>query len=408
MFLLTYFIILELFDKNYTMNKRYLNQDDINSNLIQASIEKEFPNSFSCEFIKKESTDEKIFINNLYFHDSKFDKTSRNTTSDIKDKTNNTNIDNKLEIDKFNSLKKEVKKSYEKKDKDIPNIINDSDDFLSKENNTIEKIDSLKDITHLEQDKQILENKNNFSLSPTYTNKIWIRGPYKKKNKIIQKTQTDDKCFPFSSGKGLIKTIGNKYIEKDKEGSSVQNLFKTKQFVIDSNGKITKLKKTRKFKSDDIRKKIKAKFHKALKDIINHNLKKAGSKESLSYISNYFMGNVSKKFNKKYMNITYEELLSIDFTKCEGNCINSKVIQKQFINNQNLLIYLQNNPNISKLSGFDLIKNMKYKDIIQLYFLSEEFENTIQQLKNKKESDTYINAYINISQNYINYFCDEK
>ena len=33
---------------------------------------------------------------------------------------------------------------------------------------------------------------------------------------------------------------------------------------------------------------------------------------------------------------------------------------------------------------------MKYKDIIQLYFLSEEFENTIDQLKNKKESNIYI------------------
>ena len=108
------------------------------------------------------------------------------------------------------------------------------------------------------------------------------------------------------------------------------------------------------------------------------------------------------------MKITYEELLSIDFTKCERNCMNSKAMQKQFNKNKNLLLYLQNNPNISKLSGFDLIKNMKYKDIIRLYFLSEEFENTIDQLKNKKESNIYINSYINISQNYINFFCYEK
>ena len=196
-------------------------------------------------------------------------------------------------------------------------------------------------------------------------------------------------------------------IEKVKK-EITKNLFKTKQFIIGSNGKIKKLKKTREFKSDDIRKKIKGKFHKALKDIINHNLKKAGSKELLSYISRYFTGNISKEFNKQYMNITYEELLSIDFSKCEGNCLNSKVEQKQYIKNQNFLLYLRKNPDISKLSGFDIIKNMKYKDIMQLYFLSEEFENTIIQLKNKNESDAYINAYINISQNYINFFCDEK
>ena len=47
---------------------------------------------------------------------------------------------------------------------------------------------------------------------------------------------------------------------------------------------------------------------------------------------------------------------------------------------------------------------MKYRDILQLYFLSEEFENSIIKLKNKKESDEYINNYIRLSQNYINYF----
>ena len=389
------------------MNQRYPYQDDINSNLIQTQKDKEFSYSFSYVFTE-ENTDENIFINNQYFHDSKFDNTSRYTTNYIKDKNNNTNIDNKFEIYEFDSLKKEIQNSNEKKEKDMPNIINDNDDFLLKENNENEKADSIKDITHLEQDMQFLYNKNNFSLPPTNKIKIWIRGPYKKTNKIIQKTQTDDKCFPFTSGKGLIKLVSNKYIEKNKEGSATKNLFKTKQFVIDSNGKIAKFKKTRKFKSDDTRKKTKVNFHKALKNIINHNLKKAGSKELLSYISNYFMGNMSKKFNQKYMNITYEELLSIDFTKCEGNCMNSKAMQKQFNKNKNLLLYLQNNPNISKLSGFDLIKNMKYKDIIRLYFLSEEFENTIDQLKNKKESDIYINSYINISQNYINFFCDEK
>ena len=35
---------------------------------------------------------------------------------------------------------------------------------------------------------------------------------------------------------------------------------------------------------------------------------------------------------------------------------------------------------------------------------SEEFENSIIKLKNKKESDEYINNYIRLSQNYINYF----
>ena len=389
------------------MYKRYLHQNEICSNSIHVSKEEEFQNSFSNIFTIKENSDENIFINNLYFHDSKFDNTSKNSANDTKEKNKSINIDNQAKIKKFKCLKEKVKKSYKKKVKDMQIILKDNNDFLSKENKAYKRVDSLKDTIHIEKDKKIFENKNNFNFPPTNKTKIWIKDPYKKTNNIIQKTQTNDKCFPFTSGKGLIKLMNKESFEKVKK-ESTKNLFKTKQFIIGSNGNIKKLKKTRKFKSDDIRKKIKGKFHKALKDIINHNLKKAGSKELLSYISRYFTGNISKEFNKKYMNITYEELLSIDFSKCEGNCLNSKVEQKQYIKNQNFLLYLQKNPGISKLSGFDIIKNMKYKDIMQLYFLSEEFENTIIQLKNKNESDAYINAYINSSKNYISYFMNDN
>ena len=106
------------------------------------------------------------------------------------------------------------------------------------------------------------------------------------------------------------------------------------------------------------------------------------------------------------MDITYKELILIDFTKNKENSKNSKRNKKQAIKNQIFLDYLENNPEISKKSGFDFIKNKKYRELLQLYFLSEEFENSIIQLKNKKESDEYINDYIYLSQNYINYFCD--
>lgn len=387
------------------MYKRYNSQNEIKyKSLNQDFQEEEFLNSFSYVFAKKESKDDIKLENYLYINNHKVCDSSKKSTNDIERKDNDSNRINS-KINNLLPLKKDSQISLKDKSKNITYIHTYNENYSSFINNSNRH-------SHLVNERiecsKIVENKNDLIISSKNSNKIWIRGPYKKTNKIIQKTQTDDKCFPFTSGKGLIKLVSNKYIEKNKEGSATKNLFKTKQFVIDSNGKITKFKKTRKFKSDDIRKKIKANFHKALKNIINHNLKKAGSKELLSYISNYFMGNMSKKFNQKYMNITYEELLSTDFTKCEGNCMNSKAMQKQFNKNKNLLLYLQNNPNISKLSGFDLIKNMKYKDIIRLYFLSEEFENTIDQLKNKKESNIYINSYINISQNYINFFCDEK
>ena len=145
-----------------------------------------------------------------------------------------------------------------------------------------------------------------------------------------------------------------------------------------------------------------------MKNIINKNLKEVGSQELFGFLPQIFIGNISKEFNKKYLNRTYKELLSIDFTKNIETSIDLNIDKKQIIKNQNFLQYLENNPEISKMSGFDIIKNMKYRELLQLYFSSKEFENAIIQLKNKKESDEYINDYIYLSQNYINYFSDTE
>ena len=69
------------------------------------------------------------------------------------------------------------------------------------------------------------------------------------------------------------------------------------------------IKKKRKFKPDDIRKKIKARFHKSIKNIINENLKKAGAKVLFDFIPQSFIGNVSKKINNSVLNYTYKDIL---------------------------------------------------------------------------------------------------
>ena len=181
------------------------------------------------------------------------------------------------------------------------------------------------------------------------------RGPYKKKNKIIQEVNTEDKCFPFTKGKGFINSgvsielntanlnynietssenisnteLNNKEILEDSDiknedsnehNNAVNNdlgiwKFTTKKYFIASNGKKKRVKKKRKFKPDDIRKKIKARFHKTIKNIINENLKKAGAKELFDFIPQSFIGNVSKKVNNLVLDYTYKEILSSDFIK---------------------------------------------------------------------------------------------
>ena len=239
-----------------------------------------------------------------------------------------------------------------------------------------------------------ITNQNEETVKPKMKLKRGKRGPYKKKSKKVTKTKTNDKCFPFTSGNGILsgeKLYGN-------------NIFKTNVYFTDTDGVKKKEKKQRKYKPDDIRKKIKVRFHKKIKNIINENLKKAGSNELFSFIPQFFIGNISKKFNNQYMNATYEELLSINFADFQKEYFNKECDYKQWEKNKKTLEYLNNNPEISAISGFDKVKKMKYKDIINAYFSSTEFENSIEQLKKEKESDEYIQEYIFLSSNYIEYF----
>ena len=390
------------------MYKRYNSQNEINfKSVSQGFKEEEFQNSFSFVFAKKESIDDIKLVNKLYFNNRKVGDSTKNKTNEIERKNDDSNkINSKMNSNKLLPLKKDNQISIKDKGKNITymNTYNEnSSSYINQAHEQKLLISEIKEST------KIVENKGVSVIPLKNRNKIYIRGPYKKKNKNIPKINIDDKCFPFKTGKGIFKFVNKEIIDKDsnnQKADNAKNLFKTKSILSDSNKKLKKIKKRRKFKSDDIRKKIKTQFHKALKNIINRNLKDANSQELFGFLPQTFIGNISKEFNKKYMDITYKELILIDFTKNKENSKNSKRNKKQAIKNQIFLEYLENNPEISKKSGFDIIKNMKYRELLQLYFLSEEFENSIIQLKNKKESDEYINDYIYLSQNYINYFCD--
>ena len=182
--------------------------------------------------------------------------------------------------------------------------------------------------------------------------------------------------------------------------------FKTKKYFVSENGKRKRVRKKRKFKPDDIRKKIKARFHKALKNIINENLKKAGSKELFDFLPQCFIGNISKKTNSKCLELTYKELLSTDFIRelNKQDYKNSSVDYNKYKKNLQVLNYLENNPDICQRSGFDLIKDRKYKDILKIYFSSAQFENSLIQLKAEKESSEYIQEYINKASTYISFY----
>ena len=294
-----------------------------------------------------------------------------------------------------------------------------------------------------EKDSEICEKKPE-NKEKKYPYLIIKKKKRRRKNKI--QIDTSEKYFPFQRGKGIIDSLkpddesifpvldnlNSTFIQsKDKEESKEEKMnkknmnynetlnglndnfifkFKTKKYFLDSDGKKKRVKKNRKFKPDDIRKKIKARFHKTLKNILNDNLKKVGSKELFDFLPQCFIGNISKKINSKSFELTLKELLSTDFVvelNKEGYS-NSKVDNNKCKKNIRVLNYLEKNPEISKSSGFDLIKDKKYKDILKLYFNSAQFENSLYQLKDEKESPEYIQEYINKAKNYVNFYCNIK
>ena len=316
-------------------------------------------------------------------------------------------------------------------------------------NNETEKIDLLgKKIKR----NKIIASSSNIKLSIK-------RGPYKRKYLGSIELNLDDKCFPFKSGKGIINItskfnyemlrenknnnnnnnrnsissfISNDNFDKSKEEGENSNLnlnlneknlencvndiylmkFVTKKFFISESGRKKTIKNKRKYKGDIIRKKIKSRFHKSIKNIINENLKKAGSEYFFDFLPQCFIGNTSKKLNKTCLEMTYKELLTTDFysdlCKTMLNYKNEQIDKNKFNKNKCTLEYLQNNPEISKKSGFDYIKDMKYKTLLNNYFISREFEESLQLVKEENEAPEYIQFYIYRAKNYVNFYNNYK
>ena len=104
------------------------------------------------------------------------------------------------------------------------------------------------------------------------------------------------------------------------------------------------------------------------------------------------------------MNKTFEELLSTNFSEFQKKYPNKECDFRQFEKNKETLKYLEENPEISEISGFNALKKMKYKDILRRYFSSIEFDQSIKQLEKDNEDNEYIQEYICLAKSYIDYF----
>lgn len=167
--------------------------------------------------------------------------------------------------------------------------------------------------------------------------------------------------------------------------------------------------KKRKQKQDNIRKKIKVSFLKILRGIINTGLKNAFSKYLFEQFSQYFVTDITIENNAEAMGLTYEEIFDFSYFKYKylfhKNEKASKVVEKKREKNEKALAYLnsEENKQISIISGWNKIKEMKYGYLLKMFFLSKEFEESIKNLE-LKEEEKYIIEYINIAKNYLDFY----
>ena len=166
----------------------------------------------------------------------------------------------------------------------------------------------------------------------------------------------------------------------------------------------------RKFDSDNIRKKIKAKFLKWLKKYINKKLISAHSQQFFDYFPQCFIKEINKITNKEIINKSFKELVNIDFYKrYQSNKNNTEedkqnlVNEKKYKNNLEVMKYLKENEDIRKKINFDDFENLTFEQLFNEYLKSEEFDEHIYKLK-LKESKEYAKKYIILAFDYINYF----
>ena len=157
----------------------------------------------------------------------------------------------------------------------------------------------------------------------------------------------------------------------------------------------------RKENADNIRKKIKARFLKDLRNTINKRLEIAGSNKFFKLLPQSFITNISKAKNKPILDLTFKEIFTKNFCENGKKCGPDL---KNYHHNLAVLDYLEKNKNISEKSNFNNFKNMTFNQIFNEYLNSKEFEFEIASLKQEKESDKYIENYIIKASDLINFF----
>ena len=276
-------------------------------------------------------------------------------------------------------------------------------------NNKLNQINNVNSSNASNDDSSLKENIEplNYTIRNKSVNNVLIKPKfYEESNNINNYNNVILNNAAITKSQGRIKIKESAKFKKRK----VFNKFKV--YRIEPRKEKEKIsykqKHKRKYKPDDIRKKIKARFHKSIKNIVNENLKQAGSKHLFSFLPQIFISSISREKNHQVLNMSYRDLIKKDFISNidEKKYKNKRVDLAKYKNNLNVLEYLDKNPEICEKSGFDIISKMKYGDLLEEYFKSDEFNRAINKLYLENEEEDYIKEYINKAKSYVKFFSE--
>ena len=379
----------------------------------------DFQDIISNKSFDEQSEDMMSFLNvsNFHFEDCFTKIFSKNNLIDI-------DLDNEAENKTKNPIKNESNYSFSSKEKSYENtnLLNlnedNSEKTIDKSKETSQKNENLNeksDVSNLSSINHIDEEKNNCS-----SNKLIIS----LSDDDLKQSQIEDKGIDTLSFLGKKRVLFEDYSPKDysifnygeKNDYSKQIINEVLNEILEldnkkmremMNGehqkKVYKKRKNipkRKDNSDNIRKKVKSRFLKVLKNVVNEKLKLAGSKKFFNFLPQTFVSNVSKDKNKDMFDSTFKEIFTKNF--CEDKDGNQPDVKK-YHHNLSVIEYLEKNKEIAEKSNYNNFKNMKFYQIFYEYLKSKEFELEIVSLKMERENEKYIREYIFKACNFIEF-----
>jgi hypothetical protein len=162
----------------------------------------------------------------------------------------------------------------------------------------------------------------------------------------------------------------------------------------------------RKNMPDNMRKRIKSDYLSKIIIILNESLKHHGLNLEFCLFAQCEVSNVAKAENNKVLNMTLKELIlhkPFEDSKKYG------VKQKHILNwekNKAILDYLEKKENqeLYKRLDFENILNLKMKDLYNEYLASDEFQKSIEELRDEGNYFEYIKNYISVAKNFNKYY----